>query len=223
MIFENLNPASAIDDAIAAIDSGKVLIVCGPPASQGEFESLADPAEITPDEMIEQTPKFDLDRWFSQQREYLALDNDYESESDWEEVAGDWPTVLPPHHQFTMTSDILSGKTLHAVVGFRIATDASWKVMAHLPYGGWNECPSSEIHCALWRRWEEKYGAKIISIAPDTIEAYVQRPPTTKEAAMELAWEQFLYCSDIVHQGTETTSALAASLLNSRAWFFWWD
>ena len=48
-------------------------------------------------------------------------------------------------------------------------------------------------------------------------------PPTTRSAAYQLAWEQYIYCSDIVIQGTQTLSNLAASLLNAPIWFFWWD
>jgi hypothetical protein len=48
------------------------------------------------------------------------------------------------------------------------------------------------------------------------------RPPTRK-AALELAREQYVYCSDIVEQGAQTLSALAAMLMGSGWWYFWWD
>jgi hypothetical protein len=31
------------------------------------------------------------------------------------------------------------------------------------------------------------------------------------------------YCPDIVEQGVESVSALAAHLLDSPLWYFWWD
>jgi hypothetical protein len=40
---------------------------------------------------------------------------------------------------------------------------------------------------------------------------------------MALAWEQYWYCLDIVDQGVGSVSALAATLLNSTYWYFWWD
>jgi hypothetical protein len=43
------------------------------------------------------------------------------------------------------------------------------------------------------------------------------------EEARRLAHEQFIYCADIVHQGVQTESNLAQTLLGSGNWFFWWD
>jgi hypothetical protein len=51
----------------------------------------------------------------------------------------------------------------------------------------------------------------------------VANPPTTKEDALKLAEEQFVYCEDIVTQGTETIENLAAGLINAKKWYFWWD
>lgn len=33
----------------------------------------------------------------------------------------------------------------------------------------------------------------------------------------------YALCADIVDQGTESIEALAAQLLVSNSWFFWWD
>ena len=68
-------------------------------------------------------------------------------------------------------------------------------------------------------RAQEAAGA----ISSDVIEMRVERPPSTREAAFAVAEEQFAYCSDIVLQGTGSISALAATLMNGTAWYFWWD
>jgi hypothetical protein len=73
------------------------------------------------------------------------------------------------------------------------------------------------------RYWKERYGAEIVSLSGDVIECAVQKPPRTIEDSIELAWEQYWYCSDIVDQGTQTIMNLAAGLMNSDYWFFWWD
>ena len=51
----------------------------------------------------------------------------------------------------------------------------------------------------------------------------MEAPPVDKESAEKLAREQFIFCTDIVYQGTETIRNLAATLMNAKAWFFWWD
>lgn len=51
----------------------------------------------------------------------------------------------------------------------------------------------------------------------------VAKPPKTKEAAVALAEEQFVYCPDIVHQGCQTALGLASELMYSPRWYFWWD
>ena len=58
------------------------------------------------------------------------------------------------------------------------------------------------------------------------IECTVERPPTTKEDALILAREQLLYSPGFLGEftGRETNiPRLAAALLNSRHWLFWWD
>ena len=79
------------------------------------------------------------------------------------------------------------------------------------------------MHVAVHRKWREEYGAQIVGISGDTINMRVSRRPATREEALALAREQFLYCSDLVLQGTETLEVLAASLMESDWWYFWWD
>ncbi|WP_444913404.1 DUF4253 domain-containing protein [Microbulbifer sp. PAAF003] len=81
---------------------------------------------------------------------------------------------------------------------------------SHFKYGGWNECPEAELHCAIWKYWQEKYGTQIVELSNDVIEAHITNPHKTKEGAMQLAWEQYLYCYDIVDQNLETISNLGA-------------
>jgi len=104
-----------------------------------------------------------------------------------------------------------------------IPTRNVWEVPAHLLYGGWNDCPMPEEHTAVFKYWHENYGAEVFSIAGDVVEMHVTRPPKTRGEAMDLAREQFIYCSDIVHQGTRTIHALADEIIDSSGWFFWWD
>src|SRR5262249_30768782 len=98
-----------------------------------------------------------------------------------------------------------------------------WEIPAYLKFGAWNACPPPEDHVAVMKYWHGLYGAEVVSIASNTVEMFVARAPRSRKKALELAREQYLYCYDIVIQGTETIDNLAATLLNGKVWYFWWD
>ena len=72
-------------------------------------------------------------------------------------------------------------------------------------------------------RWERMYAAEIVGMTHDTLELTIGNPPTEPGEALDLAYEQLGYCEDLVVQGTLTIERLAATLLNGRVWFFWWN
>jgi Domain of unknown function (DUF4253) len=39
----------------------------------------------------------------------------------------------------------------------------------------------------------------------------------------ERALEQYVYCADIVRQGSDSIEVLAAGLVEAPVWYFWWD
>lgn len=218
MNFIELKQETAFDEAISSIKSETKLIVCG---SGKEIDAVEDNLEedFSVDQILQASEEIDTDEWFAQKRN--------EFEEDWEipltENEGEWPGEIQEKPRFTLDRDVLSGSALQDLIGTRIKVDENWKIPAFFNYGGWNDCPDASEHCAVWRRWEKKYGAKIVGVSGDIIEAYISHPPETREDAMELAWEQYLYCYDIVDQGMETISNLGAMLLNSKTWYFWWD
>ncbi len=97
-----------------------------------------------------------------------------------------------------------------------------WQVPALLGLGGWNACPEAHVHVAFFRRWQERYGAEVTSVAYDVVEFKVSRPPSTAEEALALAREHYIYCTDF-DLGASGIGGLAAHLLNSPSWYFWWD
>ncbi len=97
-----------------------------------------------------------------------------------------------------------------------------WEVLAWLPFGGWNDCPAPEDMMAVLKYWYEKYGAVPVCIGFDTLELYVPEPVSEADA-LELAKEQYAFCTDIVDQGIGSVTALAEELKKSTIWFFWWD
>jgi hypothetical protein len=136
---------------------------------------------------------------------------------------GEWPSSVTPSTEIGIHMHTLSKKPLPEVFLVLTPVPEPWRAVAHVPFGGWNECPMPEEHVAVFRHWATTHGAEPVGISKDTIECMVVRPPATRQAAMDLALEQYAYASDIVDQGTETIDALAATLLDGTAWFFWWD
>ena len=104
-----------------------------------------------------------------------------------------------------------------------IKMEHTYQVPAYLGLGGWNECPGSELHVAAFREWQKEYKAVPGCITGDVIEFLVSSPPQTQQQAMKLAAEQWIYCDDIVGQGTQSVRKLAMEIWQSRTWFFWWD
>ncbi|MCU0862211.1 MAG: DUF4253 domain-containing protein [Planctomycetes bacterium] len=71
--------------------------------------------------------------------------------------------------------------------------------------------------------WEDRFGAVLVGIGFDTLTLAVQRPPRTIEHATAVAAELFAFCPDIVQQGVGSIEELAAELVDTRRWSFWWD
>jgi hypothetical protein len=184
------------------------------------FERMEETFEANGDqsveELIEVALGIDPSNWFIERQ---ASDPEY---YDIEE--GVWPEGDPgTATSLTSHCDVLTGTPFSTVNITVIPAAHAWMVPCYLRIGGWNECPGPEEHAAIFKYWGEKYGARVACIADDVIEMTVTRPPTTRQDALELAKEQYLYCADIVDQGTETIEALAAALLDAKVWFFWWD
>ena len=131
---------------------------------------------------------------------------------------GPWPVKPAPPHSFYLPSK----PDKRTVMGLFPASHSS-QVLKLVNYGDWNECPPVEVHVAVHDYWNALYGAEIVCFSSDTLECRVDRQPANREQALALAREQYLYCPDIVDQGTGTIQALAAGLLASDGWFFWWD
>lgn len=104
-----------------------------------------------------------------------------------------------------------------------IPTPRSYEVPAYLRFGRWNECPPPEIHVALARQWNERFGARLVVNTSDVMEFELERPVATIEEARELVPVLYSYCNDIIDQGVGSREALARTLHRGRFWYFWWD
>ena len=116
--------------------------------------------------------------------------------------AGDWPTEPIGAPELSVATETLTGAPLEKVQIVILPTDDSSTIPAYLHWGYWNGCPAPEYHIAALRSWRERFGAEIVGLSHDVMNIRVQSRPPTREAALELAREQYVYCRDIVEQGS---------------------
>jgi hypothetical protein len=156
--------------------------------------------------------------WIAQRRRDAE-----DSHLDLNEALGQWPREVLDKGSIGLHRDILSGSFKPRVYIGLAKIDQPWHLPAALRYGNWNGWPGPEIHCAFYRHWQEQFGAEITGMSFDVIECIVKKAPTDRRSATALAWEQYWYCPDIVEQGCGSVSNLAATLMDSPYWYFWWD
>jgi hypothetical protein len=135
---------------------------------------------------------------------------------------GTWPRGAGPRHRFSTPTNILTGKFQETTIAL-VPTAEAWQAPIYLRFGAFNSCPGPSEHAAFFLRWQDRYDAEVVALADDVVEMRVGKPPTKRQDALLLAREQYLYCRDIVDQGTQTLELLAAGLLKGTAWYFWWD
>jgi hypothetical protein len=186
-----------------------------------ELERVTEAADFNKQEptvIIRRSSKVDTAEWVRRRRQETE-----EYGFSAEELLGDWPGEVAAKGSISLHKDVLSRKIKPEVYLGLAQIEEPWQLPAIVKYGAWNECPEPEVHCAFLRQWQERFGAEITGMSRDVIECAVRRPPTEREAAIALAWDQYWYCADIVEQGCESISNLAATLLGSPYWYFWWD
>jgi hypothetical protein len=174
--------------------------------------------EQMPDDIIRASLEINLDRWITSRRSEAE---EYEFSAD--DILGEWPGEIDEKGSISLHKNILNGKIKPEIHLGIASIEEPWHLPAMLKYGAWNDCPGAEIHCAFHRQWQGEFGAQIVGVSHDVIECIVKKPPTDRQTAFDLAWKQYWYCADIVDQGCQTINNLAATLLNSPYWYFWWD
>lgn len=222
MQFENMAAEEALEKVLATVGQPERLVLCGDPEELHLLEEAAEYNAASAEEILAASASIDGAAWFAEREAQVREDYADEDEDVFAEIEGEWPGQLDANG-ITLNRDILTDELLPSVAVARLKVNTAWEIPAHFKFGGWNECPDPDVQCAVWKYWQEKYGAHIVGLSNDVIEAVVERPPTTQDEAMQLAWQQYWYCADVVDQGVETVANLAGCLLNGKTWYFWWD
>lgn len=146
----------------------------------------------------------------------------------WDLKVDPWPDDVEPSDRiFSVQKNQYSAYSLKELYIDLFPVQSSWALPmfdnfppANNYWGG-----AQSIHMAVLKKWHTEYGAELVAMSGATYELMVSRPPTTKEAAINLAVEHYLYCQDCVTQTglPATIKHRAASILNAKCWYFWWD
>lgn len=141
-----------------------------------------------------------------------------------EEVLNDeWPSEPLARVDLTTHLKLSNNRPLAKVYFALLDVERPADSFAAIMWGGWNDCPDATVQTAIHRRWEDQWGAEVVSVTQDIVQCKVSRPPKTREDALCLAQEQYLYCPDIVEQGCDSIPRLASTLIDADYWYFWWD
>jgi Domain of unknown function (DUF4253) len=198
--------------------SGQYPFLIGDSEELGRIKENAEFNEQDPARIIRASLRIKIAKWIAGRRKEAE-----EYEFSPEEMLGEWPGEILEKGSIDLHKEVLSGKVKPGVYLGLAKIEKPWHLPAILKYGAWNECPEPEVHCAFHREWQERFGAEITGMSGDVVECAVRNPPADRKTATILAWEQYWYCPDIVEQGCGSVSNLAATLLNSHYWYFWWD
>ena len=139
------------------------------------------------------------------------------------EYTGENISEPEPAHGFTLPYETISNKIYDKMQLVDFRDISFYEIPVYMQFGGWNACPFPEKHAAMLKHWNEMYDACFFGTDGAVLEMSAGNPPDTYEKAHILAKEQMAYCDDIVFQGTMTVERLAKTLVNSTAWYFWWD
>ncbi|MEZ6106523.1 MAG: DUF4253 domain-containing protein [Pirellulaceae bacterium] len=161
---------------------------------------------------------FDQERWIAIRRAD-AIDCGVSMH----EVLGTWPSERGSCGEVSLHRDRLSGQVKDEVYLGMATIDEPWHLPAVLKFGGWNDCPNPEVHCAFHQQWFTEFGARIVGMSGDVVECVVQSPPRDRETAARVGMAAVLVLRPISSIGVVGRSVNLPPPCSMRYWFFWWD
>ena len=207
-------------------------VVLGEEANIGLIEESFGYEPRSPEAILAAARDLDWPAWLEERRArddaqaiaYLESQNIPVEREDAPPEIGEWP----PEDEvvaggFALDTGLMTRRPIERVAIATLPCRDSWEAMAYLKWGGWNANPDAEYHVAAIRSWHERYGAELVGVLRDVVQIRVATRPATRDEALALAREHYLYCNDTVDQGTGALAPLAAELMASDWWYFWWD
>lgn len=133
---------------------------------------------------------------------------------------GVWPEEASLHKGPSILRDMNGAFHERAFIAV-LPTDQAWAAPAYLNWSSPNHGIFPNQHVAQLRNWHARYGAQLVSLG-ETMELRAERKPATRKEALRLAREHWYYAPD-TFGGSMTLEEVAAYLMASDWWSFWWD
>jgi hypothetical protein len=199
------------------------------PWDNGEFDA---PADVTQLEGMDAAGVL-REMWDSSA--YEGDDEDWDEEEEDEEMVAmrapfsrQFPGLAPAEGT-SLSQDVIQN-ALASLRPARLGLVPASRPADVLPLIGWSGfAPGTDgtlSLAAVLRSWEDRFGARLLDVGFAEIRLLVERPPRTGEAAQRLAAEQFVFCDECTlagQVGLSDVSSIAARLVNTPLWGFWWD
>ena len=111
----------------------------------------------------------------------------------------------------------LTGRAEPPYLGLVPASDGAAAITA----SGWLAPNGPAETCAVIRSWQDRFGARLISLGLDTLVLVISRPPRNLAHARHVAAEHHAFCHDLADM--LPFDEYAQQLIDSPSWGFWWD
>ena len=167
-------------------------------------------------ELIEFSGDIDVDKFFKSKRSY------YEYMQEYQVPLGEFSLETANDY----LNEYIDSDTSHPfeeILILEIPTRKPWEIPGYIPMGGYNECPAPDTQIAVSEYWYRNYRAVPTVITANSIEFMAEAPPQNFQDAEKLAYEQYLFCNEVVSDGAGSLRKLASILKDSTVWSFWWE
>ena len=167
-------------------------------------------------EFIKFSEDIDVEKFFNSKRSY------YDFMQEYQVPLGDFSLETANDY----LNEYIDSDTSHPfeeILILEIPTRKPWEIPGYIPMGGYNECPAPDTQIAVSEYWYRNYRAVPTVITANSIEFMAEAPPQNFQDAEKLAYEQYLFCNEVVSDGAGSLRKLASILKDSTVWSFWWE
>ncbi len=167
-------------------------------------------------EFIKFSEDIDVEKFFNSKRSY------YDFMQEYQVPLGDF-SLETANDYLNEYIDLDTSHPFDEILILEIPTRKPWEIPGYIPMGGYNECPAPDTQIAVSEYWYRNYRAVPTVITANSIEFMVEIPPQNFQDAEKLAYEQYLFCNEVVSDGAGSLRKLASVLKDSTVWSFWWE